>query len=119
MPDSFSELLRRVRCGDCDAADELWRQYEPLLRREMRLRLRDPNLRQRFDEDDICQSVMASFFVRAAAGQFELEGPDQLRQLLVKMGRNKLASLTRRHTAEIRDCRNGVALPEAGIVART
>jgi hypothetical protein len=27
---------------------------------------------------DICQSVVANFFVRAALGQFELEQPDQL-----------------------------------------
>jgi hypothetical protein len=33
--------------------------------------------------DDICQSVMASFFVRAAAGQFNLERPDELIRLLV------------------------------------
>jgi RNA polymerase sigma-70 factor (ECF subfamily) len=117
MPGSFYELIGRVRSGDIDAADELWREYEPLLRREMRLRLRDPHLRQRFDEDDICQSVMASFFIRVTAGQFELEGPEQLRQLLVKMGRNKLASQTRRHTAAVRDCRNSASLPEEEIAS--
>jgi RNA polymerase sigma factor (sigma-70 family) len=103
--DSFAELLRRVRAGDVAAADELWRHYEPFLRREVRLRLRDPSLRRLFDEDDVCQSVMASFFVRAAAGQFELEGPEHLRNLLARMGRNKLAGQARRHQAGRRDHR--------------
>src|SRR6202049_4135345 len=95
--DSFADLIRRVRSGNADAAEELWRRYEPSLRREVRLRLRDPRLRRLFDEGDVCQSVMASFFVRAAAGQYDLEGPEQLQHLLVRMGRNKLASQTRRH----------------------
>ena len=40
---------------------------------------------------------MVSFFVRVAAGQFDLEGPGQLVALLVKMAQNKLAEHTRRH----------------------
>ena len=31
---------------------------------------------------DICQSVMASFFVRAALGQYQLNTPEQLLNLL-------------------------------------
>ncbi len=110
--DSFDDLLRRVRTGDAAAADELWRQYEPFLRREVRLRLRDPHLRRLFDENDVCQSVMASFFVRAAAGQFDLGGPEQLRQLLSRMGRNKLATQARRHRARRRDYRRVGEFPE-------
>ena len=104
MPDtdSFAELIGRVRTGDDRAADVLWRQYEPLLRREIRLRLRDPRLRQRFDEEDVCQSVMASFFVRAAAGQFDISGPEQVQRLLVQMGATSWRArrgATRRHGA--------------------
>ncbi len=68
----------------------------------------DPRLYgSRFDylKTDICQSVMASFFVRAAAGDYELEQPDQLLRLLVVMTRRKLANQKRRHCAERRDCR--------------
>jgi len=39
---------------------------------------------------DICQSVLASFFVRAALGQYELETPGHLLKLLVSMSRKKL-----------------------------
>src|SRR5260370_4819279 len=80
---SFFEFIKRVRAGDEQAATELVRQYETEIRREVRLRLRDGRLRRGFDSVDICQSVLASFFVRAALGQYELEEPQQLIKLLV------------------------------------
>ena len=67
--------------------------------------MRDPRLRTRLDWTDVCQSVMASFFVRAAAGQFDLEQPDELLRLLVVMTRRKLARQARRQRAERRDYR--------------
>ena len=102
---AFADFIRRIRAGDDQAARELVERYEPVIRREVRLRLRDPRLYSRFDWTDICQSVMASFFVRAAAGQYDLEQPDQLLRLLVVMTRNKLANQARRHRAERRDYR--------------
>src|SRR5262245_25272966 len=36
---AFAEFLNRIRAGDESAAAELVRQYEPLLRREVRMRL--------------------------------------------------------------------------------
>jgi RNA polymerase sigma-70 factor (ECF subfamily) len=110
--DDFADLMRRVRAGDADAAEEVWRRYEPVLRREVRLRLRDPRLRRLFDEADICQSVMASFFLRATAGEYEIAGPEQLRHLLAQMGRNKLATQARRHHAQRRDVRRLEQLAE-------
>jgi RNA polymerase sigma-70 factor (ECF subfamily) len=87
--DSFHVLLRGVRAGDQQAAAELVRQYEGEIRRAVRLRL-DPRLGRALDSMDICQSVLGNFFVRAAAGQFDLEEPAQLLRLLVKMARNRL-----------------------------
>jgi RNA polymerase sigma-70 factor (ECF subfamily) len=51
---------------------------------------------------DICQSVMGSFFYRAALGQFDLERPEDLIRLLVTMARNKLADQARRQATERR-----------------
>ena len=48
---------------------------------------------------------MASFFVRAASGQYDLDQPDQLMRLLVVMTRHKLAKQERRHRADRRDYR--------------
>src|SRR2546429_4167880 len=102
-PDSFAGFIRRIRAGDGEAATELVRRYEPLVRREVRLHLEDRRLGRLFDPDDVCQSVLASFFVRATAGQYDLNQPDQLLRLLVSMARNKLASAARRQTPQRRD----------------
>src|SRR5437588_6308118 len=97
--DEYTAFVRRVRAGDQEAAAELVRRYEPEIRLEVRtwLRLRNPRLRRVFDSMDVCQSVLGSFFVRAAVGEFDLERPEQLIRLLVGMARNKLAERVRHH----------------------
>ncbi len=76
--------------------------------------LTDPSMHRVLDSMDICQSVLANFFVRAAAGQFELEQPEQLLKLLVTMVRNKFRDYARRQHAERRDNRRQQAgSPEA------
>jgi RNA polymerase sigma factor (sigma-70 family) len=87
---SFPDLVARVRAGDQAAAEELVRRYEPEIRRAVRVRLTDPNLRRAVDSADICQSVLGTFFVRLAAGQFEFEDSTQLVKLLARMVRNKV-----------------------------
>src|SRR5262245_44037056 len=102
---SFADFLRRIRGGDDAAAAELVRRYEPLIRREVRLRIEDQRLNRAFDSLDVCQSVLASFFVRAATGEYDLERPEQLVRLLVTMARNKLASKARLEHRQRRDSR--------------
>ena len=63
----IAELIGRVRDGDARAAEELVRRYEPLIRREVRFRLHDSRLRRVFDSMDVCQPVLASFFLISAA----------------------------------------------------
>jgi RNA polymerase sigma-70 factor (ECF subfamily) len=94
--DGFAELVRRVRAGDEAAAVELVRRYEPAVRRAVRFQMRDRRLRRHFDSLDVCQSVLGSFFVRAASGQYDLDGPGQLLNLLVAMARHKLATQARK-----------------------
>jgi RNA polymerase sigma-70 factor (ECF subfamily) len=103
--DSFADFLRRVRGGDERAAAELVRRYEPLIRCEARLRMTDPRLGRLFDSLDISQSVLASFFVRAAAGQFDLERPEDLLRLLTRMAHHKVVSQARKQRARAADCR--------------
>jgi RNA polymerase sigma-70 factor (ECF subfamily) len=102
---TFDELIRRVRAGDQDAATLLVRRYEPAIRRAVRFRLADARLGTLFDSMDICQSVLASFFIRAASGQYELQTPEQLLKLLTAMARNKLNSQARKQHAQRRDTR--------------
>src|SRR5438309_7608145 len=104
-PNTFTDFMRRIRAGDDQAAADLVRHYEPVIRREVRLRLHDPGLYRLFDSMDICQSVLLSFFVRAAAGQYDLSQPEHLLKLLVGMTRNKLAFQARKHYRQRRDSR--------------
>jgi len=106
-PDTtFNELIRRVGLGDDQAAARLVRDFEPAVRRVLRARLRDnTRARREFDSMDICQSVMANFFVRAAAGQFDLKEPEDLIKLLLTMTRNKVAEKMRRQHRQRRDSR--------------
>jgi RNA polymerase sigma-70 factor (ECF subfamily) len=62
-------------------------------------------LRRTVDSIDICQSVLASFFVRTALSQYRIDTPAQLVNLLVSMARNKLADQIRREHADCRDNR--------------
>jgi RNA polymerase sigma-70 factor (ECF subfamily) len=109
--DSFAEFLGRVRAGDEGAARELVRKYEAAIRLEVRVRLRQRQLRRYFDSMDICQSVLGSFFVRAALGQFDLDRPEELLKLLVGMTRNKLAYQVRKQRAKCRDSRRVADVP--------
>jgi RNA polymerase sigma-70 factor (ECF subfamily) len=100
---TFQELMARVRAGDEAAARELVRIYEPTIRRTIRIRLADPRLRRVLDSTDIAQSVLGSFFVRAALGQYDLDDPKQLLRLLVNMSRKKLIDRERHERAARRD----------------
>jgi RNA polymerase sigma-70 factor (ECF subfamily) len=112
----FEGLMRRVRAGDQEAAAELVQRYEGAVRRAVRFRLADARLRPLLDSMDICQSVFASFFIRAATGQYELATPHQLVKLLVRMAHNKLTSQARRERAERRDRRRTEAAGDAAHV---
>jgi RNA polymerase sigma factor (sigma-70 family) len=102
---SFEQLVEGVRAGDDHAAAEIVRRYEPSIRRAIRYRLSDTRLNAAFDSMDICQSVMASFFIRAANGQYELDTPEGIVQLLMGMAKKKLAMQVRKQRAKRRDHR--------------
>ena len=104
----FEALMREVRSGDERAAATLVRDFEPFVRRDLRFRLRDERARRLIDSMDVCQSVLASFFVRAAAGQFDLREPKDLLNLLISMARNKLAKQLQSQRRQRRDSRRTV-----------
>lgn len=106
--DDFLRLLERIRAGDAEAAATLVRRYESDLRLLARVRLGDPKLRRLCDSMDVCQSVLANFFVRASAGQFDLQTPDELLNLLATMIRNKVVDYARRQQSQRRDARRTV-----------
>jgi RNA polymerase sigma factor (sigma-70 family) len=119
--ETFLDLLRRVREGDQPAATDLVKRFEPELRRVVRVRLNDPRLSRLLDSADVCQSVLANFFVRVGLGEFDLRRPEQLLHLLIVMARNKLRDKARRQQAVRRDQRRLEAQPDGalgGLAAR-
>jgi RNA polymerase sigma factor (sigma-70 family) len=107
----FVDFLRRIRAGDESAATELVRRFEPLIRREVRMRIGDDRLNRAFDSVDVSQSVLACFFSQAATGEYELEQPEQLARLLLTMARNRLISRARSERRLVRDIRRLTADP--------
>src|SRR5262245_60497522 len=100
---TFCDLLRRVRDGDQAAAAELVRRYEPEVRRAVRVRLTDPRLRRVLDSVDVCQSVLANFFIRAVAGEFDLDRPEQLLHLLLALAGKQIIDKAHRTQGRRRD----------------
>jgi RNA polymerase sigma-70 factor (ECF subfamily) len=102
---AFSVFVEKIRAGDAEAARELVRRYEAVIRREVRLRMDNARLNRLLDSLDISQSVLSSFFARVSEGRFEFESPEQLARLLISMARNKLAFQARMQRAKRRDNR--------------
>lgn len=107
----FLDFLRRIRAGDAAAATELVERFEPLIRREVRMRIRDKRLNRAFDSVDVSQSVLFCFLSRASTGEYQLDRPEQLVRLLLTMARNRLISRTRTERRLVRDVRRLTADP--------
>jgi RNA polymerase sigma-70 factor (ECF subfamily) len=114
---SLGDLVVRVRAGDEQAATDLVRRVETALSRCVRVWLRDPRVRRRFDSTDVCQSVLMNFFLRLDLGQYQLTSSEDLLKLLRAMARNKFLSLVERESAGKRDVRrdDGRAPTELGL----
>ena len=101
--DRFADFIRRVRAGDERAAEEVVCRYEPIVRRELRMNMTDQRIKRLVDSVDICQSIWSSFFLRTAAGQYDLDSPNHLVKLLMSMAQHKLASQARSQHRQKRD----------------
>src|SRR5262249_59933159 len=110
-------LIRGIRAGEQEAAQRFVRQFEQVIRRQVRIHLTDPKLCRLFDSEDVCQMIFASFFVRAAAGQYDLERPEQLLKLLATMARNKVANRVECERAARRDQRRVVGVEAKELLA--
>jgi DNA-directed RNA polymerase specialized sigma24 family protein len=83
--------LERLRAGDPEAADQLWRQYFPRLAGLARLKLRGTPTAAA-DAEDVALSAFGSFFRGVEAGRFpRLHDRDNLWRLLVVLTARKAA----------------------------
>lgn len=110
----FLELIRRLRQGDQQAAFELVKSYESVIRVAVRARLHDPVYNRIFDSMDICQSVMASFFPRAMLGQYDFEEPRQLVALLITMAKSKVSNQIRYYRTQRRNVKRDQSQNDTG-----
>jgi RNA polymerase sigma-70 factor (ECF subfamily) len=105
---AFDDLMARLRAGDEAAASLLFHRFASRLIGLARARL-DPLVRQKVDPEDVVQSVFKSFFLRHAAGQWDLGGWDGLWALLTVLTVRKCGRRAEYHRAGRRDVRREVA----------
>jgi RNA polymerase sigma-70 factor (ECF subfamily) len=89
----LDDLLRRLRSGQPEAAEELIARYGDYLRAVVRRRLHH-RLRSVYDSLDFVQSVWASFLQAPPAGR-DLADPDVLTAYLARIARNKVGEVCR------------------------
>jgi RNA polymerase sigma-70 factor (ECF subfamily) len=81
-PTNEQELLDLLQAGDEKTAEQIFTAYAGRLLELARLRI-SGRLARRIDPEDVVQSVFRTFFRRARAGSFTIEGEDSLCRILV------------------------------------
>jgi DNA-directed RNA polymerase specialized sigma24 family protein len=114
--ESFDELLQRWRDGDDSAAVEIDQQFRALLCARVSGWIGQP-LRRRFDEEDIVQSTLSSFFRHARDGEYAFDDSESAWHLLLKKAYYKTKQKVEYHRAQKRDPRREVAAESADLSA--
>jgi RNA polymerase sigma factor (sigma-70 family) len=113
MSDSLlAQLLEKLREGDSDAADGIFRQYEPYLRMVVRRKI-SPALRAKFDSVDVIQSVWADLFQGFRDARWSFEDPSKLKAFLITAARNRLIDYVRRNRHAVGNNVSGLPVEEA------
>jgi RNA polymerase sigma-70 factor (ECF subfamily) len=106
---SFVDLMARLRAGDEDAAQQVFRRFSHQLVTLAHTRLEGPML-QKLDAEDVVQSVFGSFFARQAEGQFDDLGSwDSLWGLLITITLRKCGHHIGKFRAASRNVRREVS----------
>jgi RNA polymerase sigma factor (sigma-70 family) len=96
MNDALDCLLERLAQGDMEAAGEVYRTFEPVLRVMVRRRL-SRRLRVKFDSTDVVQSAWADVLKGFQDGGWRFSDREHLRAYLARVTYNHLANYCRRH----------------------
>jgi RNA polymerase sigma factor (sigma-70 family) len=89
-------LLEKLRSGDDAAAGQVFRAYEPCLRMVVRRQL-SPDLRAKFDSQDIVQSVWVHLLRGCRETGWRFADATHLRAFLVQLTRHRFIDHLRRH----------------------
>src|SRR5947199_7890169 len=96
MSGPLDNLLAQLCSGDMAAAEQVFRAFEPYLRKAVRRQLPAP-FRAKFDSTDILQSVWADVLRGFREAGWRFIDADHLRGFLFVATRNRLIDLVRRH----------------------
>jgi RNA polymerase sigma-70 factor (ECF subfamily) len=89
-------LLEKLTSGDDDAAEQVFRAYEPYLRMVIRRQL-SPPLRAKFDSLDVVQSVWVHLLSSFRQAGLRFADAAHLRAFLVQLTRHRFIDRLRRH----------------------
>ncbi len=106
---ALDTLLEKLTSGDEQAAEQVFRAYEPYLRMVVRRRL-SGELRAKFDSVDIVQSVWADLLCGFRDTRWTFDNAEHLRAFLVKVTRNRFIDRLRQNAAVV----ERVQAPPAG-----
>jgi RNA polymerase sigma-70 factor (ECF subfamily) len=98
--DSLQALLERLCTGDEEAAERVFREYEPYLRLVVR-RMLPARLRAKFDSIDVVQSVWGDLLEGFRDAGWCFKDAAHLRAFLVKATRNRFLDRLRQHQAAL------------------
>jgi RNA polymerase sigma factor (sigma-70 family) len=93
---SLDSLLEKLANGESEAAERVFRDYEPFLRDMVRRRL-TPMLRTKFDSMDVVQSVWADVLEGCRQGGWQFMDRAHLRAFLARVTYNHFANHCRRN----------------------
>lgn len=97
--DSLTALLDRLCHGDEDAAEQVFREYEPYLRLVVR-RMLPAKMRSKFDSIDVVQSVWGDLLDGFREAGWRFNSPAHLRAFLVKATKHRFLDRLRQHQVE-------------------
>jgi RNA polymerase sigma-70 factor (ECF subfamily) len=97
---SLDTLLEKLGHGESEAAERVFRDYEPFLRAMVRRKL-NPMLRAKFDSMDVVQSVWADVLRGYREGGWQFHDREHLRAFLARVTYNHFATHCRRHRAAL------------------
>jgi RNA polymerase sigma-70 factor (ECF subfamily) len=93
---SLDSLLEKLANGESEAAERVFRDYEPLLRAMVRRRL-TPMLRAKFDSMDVVQSVWADVLEGCREGGWRFTDHEHLSAFLARVTYNHFVNHCRRN----------------------
>ena len=89
-------LLDRLNSGDPNAAEQVFRTYEPYLRMLVHRQIR-PTLRAKFDSMDVVQSVWADVLEGVRDSGWHFTDRAHLQAFLARLARNRFVDRCRKH----------------------